>query len=85
MQGIVDANPMGSESESVSRSVLYNSLRPHGLWPGRLLCPWNSLGKNNRVGSDSLLQSIFLTQGLNLVFCIASDSLLPAIPGKLHI
>ena len=34
----------------------------------RLLCPWNSPGKNTRVGSHSLLQSIFLTQGSNLHF-----------------
>ena len=31
-----------------------------------LLCLWNSLGKNTRVGSHSLLQRIFLTQGSNL-------------------
>ena len=31
-----------SESESVSHSVMSNSLRPHGLWPARLLCPWDS-------------------------------------------
>ena len=41
-------------------------LRPHGLWPVRLLCPWNSPGKNTGVGSHSLLQGIFPTQGLNL-------------------
>ena len=34
----------------------------------RLLCPWNSPGKNTRVGGHSLLQSIFLTQGSNLWF-----------------
>ena len=34
--------------------------------PARLLCPWNSPGKNTGVGSHSLLQGIFLTQGLNL-------------------
>ena len=28
--------------------------------------PWNSPGKNNTVGCHSLLQGIFLTQGLNL-------------------
>ena len=28
-------------------------------------CPWNSLGKNTGVGSLSLLQGIFPTQGLN--------------------
>ena len=32
----------------------------------RLLCPWDSSGKNPGVGSPSLLQGIFLTQGLNL-------------------
>ena len=31
----------------------------------RLLCPWSSPGKNTGVGSLSLLQGIFLTQGSN--------------------
>ena len=31
----------------------------------RLLCPWNSPGKNTGVGCQSLLQEIFLTQGSN--------------------
>ena len=34
-------------------------------WLTRLLCPWNSPGKNAGVGSHSLLQEIFPTQGLN--------------------
>ena len=34
--------------------------------PTRLLCPWDSPGKNTWVGSHFLLQGIFLTQGLNL-------------------
>ena len=42
-----------------------NSLRPHGPWPTRPLCPWNSSGKNTGDGSYSLLQGIFLTQGSN--------------------
>ena len=33
--------------------------------PTRLLWPWNSPGKNTGVGNHSLLQGIFLTQGLN--------------------
>ena len=33
---------------------------PHGLYS-----PWNSPGQNTEVGSLSLLQGIFLTQGLN--------------------
>ena len=47
------------------RWVVFDSLRPWGLWPTILLCPWNSPGKNTRVGCHALLQGIFLTQGLN--------------------
>ena len=53
-------------SESVSHSVVSNSLRPHGLQPARLLCPWDSPGKNMGAGCHSLLQGIFLTRGSNL-------------------
>ena len=49
---------------SVTRSCLI--LRPHGLQPTRLLCPSHSLGKNTAVGSHSLFQEIFSTQGSNL-------------------
>ena len=38
-----------------------HSLPPHGLYS-----PWNSPGQNTRVGSLSLLQGIFPTQGSNL-------------------
>ena len=41
-------------------------LRTHGLKPGRLLCPWDSPGKNTGVGCHFLFQGIFLTQGSNL-------------------
>ena len=46
--------------------VVSNSLRPHGLYS-----PWNSPGQNTGVGSLSLLQGIFPTQGLNPVSRIA--------------
>ena len=39
---------------------------PHGLQPTRVLCPWDSPGKNTGVGCRSLLQGIFPTQGWNL-------------------
>ena len=42
-----------------------DSVRPHRRQPTRLLCLWNSPGKNTRVGSHSFLQGIFLIQGLN--------------------
>ena len=48
------------ESEVKSPSVVSDSLRPH-----RLYDPWNSAGKNIGMGSLSLLQGIFQTQGSN--------------------
>ena len=47
-------------SENESRSVVSDSLRPNGLYK-----PWNSPCQNTRVGSHSLLQGIFPTQGSN--------------------
>ena len=46
-------------------SVVSDSLRPHGLQPTRLLCPWDSPGKNTRVGCHALLQGVFPNQELN--------------------
>ena len=46
--------------ESESCSDVSCSLRPHGLHS-----PWNSPGQNTGVGSLSLLQRIFPTQGSN--------------------
>ena len=37
-------------------SVVSNSVQPHGLQPTRLLCPWDSPGKNTGVGCHFLLQ-----------------------------
>ena len=54
------------KSESVSHSVVFSSLQPRGRSPARLLCPWDSLGKNTGVGCHAFLQGIFPTQGLNL-------------------
>ena len=42
---------------SDSRSVASNSLRPHGPWPVRLLCPRDSPGKNTGLGCHFLLQA----------------------------
>ena len=48
----------GEVEWSESRSVVSHSLRPRGLHS-----PWNSPGQNTGVGSLSLLQVIFPTQG----------------------
>ena len=47
-------------TQSESRSAKSDSLRPQGLY-----IPWNSPGQNAGVGSLSLLQGIFPTQGSN--------------------
>ena len=39
--------------------------RMDSFWPHGLYSPWNSSGHNTGVGSLSLLQGIFPTQGLN--------------------
>ena len=46
---------------------VFNFLRCYGLWPPRLLYPWDSPGKNPGVGYHDLLQGIFPSQGSNLV------------------
>jgi len=48
------------ESESESGSAVFDSWWLHGLYS-----PWNSPGQNTGVGSLSLLQGIFPTQGSN--------------------
>ena len=53
----------GPSQISISRSVVSDSLRPHGLQPTRLLCPWDFPGKDIGVGCHFLLQGIFPTQG----------------------
>ena len=54
-------------------SVMSDSLQPHGVGPTKLLCSWNSPGKNTGVGCHFILQGIFPTEGLN-----------PCLLGLLH-
>ena len=49
---------------ALSHSVVPNCLQCHGQM--RLLCWWDSLGKNTGAGCHFLLQQIFPTQGFNL-------------------
>ena len=46
--------------------VVSDSSQLPELQLARLLCPWNSPGKNAGVGCHFLPQGIFLTQGSNL-------------------
>ena len=56
---------MTQSKRILKSSVVSVSLRPHGLWPARLHCPWDFPGKNTGLGCHFLLQGIFLTQGSN--------------------
>ena len=68
-----------AQSESVSHSVVSNFLQPDGLSPPRPLSPWNSPGKNTGVGSHSLLQGIFPTQGSNSNLFLLKESNLKVV------
>ena len=56
----ITACVVNGENESENHSVMSDSLQPCGLYS-----PWNSSGQNTRVGTLSLLQGFFTTQGLN--------------------
>ena len=62
------------------------TLQPYEQLPTRLLCPWDSPGKNTGVGCYALLQMIFPTWGLNLHLPASPawqvDSLPTESPGK---
>ena len=57
-------------------------LRPQKLQPTRLLCPWDSPGKNTAVGSHFLLRGIFPTQGSDPVSYLAGTFFTTEPPGK---
>ena len=46
-------------------SAVSDSVRPYGLWPASLLCPWHFSGKNTGVGCHDT----FPPQGSNLSPC----------------
>ena len=57
-------------------SVMSNSLRPHELQSSRLLCPWDSPGKNTRLGCPALLPGDLPDAGIELVSLMS-----PALAG----
>ena len=57
--GVPFPSPMHESAKwKWSRSVMPDSLRPHGLQPTRLLCPWGFPGKRTAVGRHCLLQQM---------------------------
>ena len=60
----------------LSSSVVSDSLQPYGLWLARLLCPWDSPGKNTGLGCSpprDLLDS----------WCESESLKSPALAGRL--
>ena len=55
----------------LSHSIMSNSLQPHGLQTTRLLCSWDSPGKNTEMGCHAFYQGTFPTQRSNpgLPYC----------------
>ena len=58
-----------------------HSLQPYGLQPTRLLCPWNSPGRNTEAGSHFFPQGIFSIQGSNSGLLHYKSILLSEPPG----
>ena len=48
----------------LSPSIMSDSLPLHRLQPARLLCSWDSPGKNNREGCHALLQGDLPNPGI---------------------
>ena len=63
-----------------------DSLKPHGLEPAKLLCPWDFPDRNTGLGCHFVLQGIFPTRESNLIFLwllhSQADSLSSEPPGK---
>ena len=78
-RSVLPDTEQGMQACVLSRSVVSDSLRLHGLQPTKLLCPWDSPGKDAGVGCHALLQEMFLTQGSNpfpVAPALQADSLL---------
>ena len=60
-------NKKAQHESCASCSVVPDSLWPHGLQPARLLCPWDSPGKNTGAGCRASSRGSSFTQGSNQV------------------
>ena len=52
-----DISSVSAAAAAVKSAVVSDSVRPHRQQPSRLLCPWDSLGKNTGVGCHCFLWS----------------------------
>ena len=68
-------------TRACARSVVSDSATPWTV-PSRLLCPWDSPGKNTGVGCHFLFQGIFPTQGSPVSLALAGGFFATEPPGK---
>jgi len=68
----------------LSHSVVSDSVRPHRRQPTRLLCPWDSPGKNTGVGCHFLLQCMTVKSESEVTqLCLTlSDPMDCSLPGS---
>ena len=66
----------------LGRSVMSDSLLPHGLWPPRLLSPWNFSGENTRVGCHYLLQENLSDPGIEPASPVSPASQVDSSPSE---
>ena len=60
--GLPCCKPWGHKESDTTEQLTWTEI----MKTTRLLCPWDSPGKDTGVGSHSLLQGVFSTQGSNL-------------------
>ena len=65
-----------------SHQVVSDSVRPHSWQPNRLLCPWNSPGKNTGVGCHFLLQCMKVKSEVAQSCPTLSDPMDYSLPGS---
>ena len=66
-------------------SVVSDSLQPHGLWPARLLCPWNFPGRNTGWVDISSSRGSFHPRDrthISYISCTGSRFFTTEPPGK---
>ena len=68
-------NSLTKQVQLFSDSVVVHSLRPHGLSPTWLLCPWDSPGKDTGVDFHSLSRGSSRPRYQNCICCIGMLSL----------
>ena len=95
--GLPFPSPMQeTEKWKRSHSVVSDSLWPHGLWPTRLLHPWDFPGKSTGVGCHCLLRMTtgktialtrwtFVSKVMSLLFNMLSRLDIAFLPGSKHL